>query len=158
MNNRYTRVFSLCCNISEMVERLLKFLNKNTFIMVAIHGNPFCKSMRDAFNLLMRNITSVIVTNQITKLPFAIFNMLIAAGMGGITYALLPKPEPNFDRENELFVLTVPIVISILGSLIVGNTLFGVYTMAVDTMFLCFCKWHQKGTRGVRCFEFFFSS
>lgn len=134
MNNRYMRVFNLCCNITQLVERLLKFLNKNTFIMVAIHGNPFCKSMRDAFNLLMRNIVNVYVTNRVTSLQFGIFNIAIAAGMGGLTYVFLPKDDIQPD------LIWYPILVSVIGSSIVAATFFGVYLMAIDTLFLCFCE------------------
>lgn len=148
MNNRYMKVFNLCCNISDMLERFLQFLNRNTFIMVAIHGNPFCRSMRDAFNLLMRNIASVYVTNQVTALQFFIFNIAIASGMGGLTYLFLPK----HDMQSQLIMY--PILVSVIGSSIVAATFFGVYSMAIDTLFLCFCKcihifihswwWYQK--------------
>lgn len=132
MNNRYMRVLRLCCDITSYVERFLQFLNKNTFIMVAIHGNPFCQSMRDAFNLLMRNIASVYVTNKVTAMQFAIFNIAIASGMGGLTYLFLPETQSQF--------IMYPIGISIIGSSIVAATFFGVYSMAIDTLFLCFCK------------------
>lgn len=128
------RVFNLCCNIAQLIERFLQFLNKNTFIMVAIHGNPFCKSMRDAFNLLMRNIVNVYVTSRVTSLQFAVLNIAIAAGMGGLTYLFLPKD----DTQPELIMY--PILVSIIGSSIVAATFFGVYSMAIDTLFLCFCK------------------
>lgn len=134
MNNRYMRVFNLCCNITDIIERLLKFLNKNAYIMVAMHGNPFCQSMRDAFNLLMRNLSSVYVTNQVTRLQFAIFNIAIAAGMGGLTYGLLPK-----DYMPQM--MHFPIIISVIASSLVAGTIFGVYSMAIDTLFLCFCKY-----------------
>lgn len=100
--------------------------------MIAIHGNPFCQSMRDAFNLLMRNIASVYVTNKVTALQFGIFNIAIALGMGGLTYAFLP------DKQSEL--MWYPIMVSVVGSSIVAGTFFGVYSMAIDTLFLCFCK------------------
>lgn len=138
MNNRYMRVVNICCNIADLVERFLQFLNKNTYIMVSIHGNPFCRSMRDAFNLLMRNISSVYVTSRVTTLQFAIFNVAIAAGMGGLTYLFLPKHDIRDD------LIWVPICVSIVGSSIVAATFFGVYSMAIDTLFLCFCKWIES--------------
>lgn len=134
MGNRFMRLFSLCCNISNIVERFLQFLNKNTFIMVAIHGNPFCQSMRDAFNLLMRNISSVFVTNRVASIQFAVLNIAISAGMGGLTYLLLLKD----NAEHSMFIY--PILISTVGSSIVAATFFSVYSMAIDTLFLCFCK------------------
>jgi len=130
MHNRLMRVLNLWCHITEKIERFLQFLNRNTFIMVAIHGNPFCKSMRDAFNLVMRNIASVYVTNKVTSIQFAFFNIAIAAGMGGLTFVFLPDTQSN--------LIMYPILAACIGSSIVASTFFGVYTMAIDTMLLCF--------------------
>lgn len=129
------RVINLCCNIADLIERFLKFLNKNTYIMVAIHGEPFCRSMRDALNLLMRNIENVYVTSRVTSLQFAIFNISISAAMGGLTYMLLPN-----DIDQNLMIY--PISVAVIGSFIVAFTFFGVYSMAIDTLFLCFCKYY----------------
>lgn len=163
MNNRFARVLRLCCDISDVIERFIQFLNKNTYIMVAIHGNPFCQSMRDAFNLLMRNIASVsyllslnfrpncwlndsyvcvqvYVTNKVTALQFGIFNIAIASGMGGLTYLFLPVA----DTEAQSKLIIYPILVSVIGSSIVAATFFGVYSMAIDTLFLCFCKCNMQ--------------
>lgn len=135
MNNRYMRLINMCCNIADYIERFLKFLNKNTYIMVAIHGEPFCRSMRDALNLLMRNIANVYVTSRVTTLQFFIFNISISAAMGGLTYLLLP-----IDIAENLMIY--PILVSFIGSFMVSATFFSVYSMAIDTLFLCFCKYH----------------
>lgn len=37
------------------MDQFLPFLNKNSYIVCAIHGTNFCTSSKDAFNLLMRN-------------------------------------------------------------------------------------------------------
>lgn len=139
MNNRFLRIFNFCCNISDIVERLLKFLNTNTYIMVAIHGNPFCQSMRDSFNLLMRNLASVYVTNRVTRLQFTVLTIAIAAGMGGLTYWFLPK------KDTELMIFAI--LMSVIGSALVAETIFGVYSMAIDTLFLCFCKYLSHKSR-----------
>lgn len=131
-NNRYARVFRLCCNITEYVERIMKFLSKNAFIMVAIHGQPFCKSMRDAFNLLMRNIVSVYVVDRVTTLLFALYSISVAVGMGYLTYYFLPTSDQQ--------IMMVPAFISGFGSLLVASAFFGVYSMAIDTLFLCFLE------------------
>ncbi|KAL7988383.1 hypothetical protein Chor_007302, partial [Crotalus horridus] len=38
------------------LEKFIKFLNRNAYIMIAIYGTNFCTSARNAFSLLMRNI------------------------------------------------------------------------------------------------------
>lgn len=36
----------------------------------------------------------------------------------------------------------VPITISGVGTFLIASVFFGVYSVAVDTLFLCFCKYH----------------
>lgn len=54
---------------------------------------------------------------------------------GGLTYLFLPQHA----MKSELIMY--PIMISAFGSVIVAGTFFGVYTMAIDTLFLCFRKY-----------------
>lgn len=51
-----------------LLERFIKFVNKNAYIMCAVHGKGFCRSARDAFNLLLRNIIRVAVLNKVYTL------------------------------------------------------------------------------------------
>ncbi|VDI31412.1 Hypothetical predicted protein [Mytilus galloprovincialis] len=37
------------------LEKFLRFLNKNAYIMIAAHGKNFCTSAKNAFMLIMRN-------------------------------------------------------------------------------------------------------
>lgn len=44
----------------------MKFLNRNAYIMCAIHGKNFCSSAKDAFNLLMRNVLRVFALDKVS--------------------------------------------------------------------------------------------
>ncbi|KAF7254805.1 Choline transporter-like protein 5, partial [Varanus komodoensis] len=50
--------FLLCCLkcCFWCLEKFLKFINRNAYIMIAMYGKNFCTSARDAFFLLMRNV------------------------------------------------------------------------------------------------------
>lgn len=48
------------------LESFLKFLNRNAYIMCAVHGGNFCTSAKDAFNLLMRNFLRVLALDKVT--------------------------------------------------------------------------------------------
>uniref|UniRef100_A0A4W4GMD3 Choline transporter-like protein n=1 Tax=Electrophorus electricus TaxID=8005 RepID=A0A4W4GMD3_ELEEL len=50
--------FILCCLkcCFWCLEKFIKFLNRNAYIMIAIYGKNFCVSAKNAFLLLMRNI------------------------------------------------------------------------------------------------------
>merc|ERR1711962_458855 len=80
-----------------------RFINRNAYIMCAVKSTSFCKSARDAFNLLMRNLVRVVVLDSVVD--FLLF-------LGKI----------------------------VIGSYVIASSLFGVYNMAVDTLFLCFLE------------------
>uniref|UniRef100_A0A8C9MZ66 Choline transporter-like protein n=1 Tax=Serinus canaria TaxID=9135 RepID=A0A8C9MZ66_SERCA len=63
--NSVTR-FLLCCLqcCFWCLEKFLKFINRNAYIMIAIYGKNFCTSAKEAFFLLMRNVVRIPVFAQ----------------------------------------------------------------------------------------------
>jgi hypothetical protein len=64
--------------------------------------------------------------------------LMITAGMCALAFFVFAN-----DLESENFVLNytvVPILVIGFGTYFIANIFFGVYAMAVDTLFLCFCK------------------
>lgn len=49
----------------EWLERVMKFINRNAYILCAVHGTTFCESAKGAFSLIMRNMVRVCVLNQV---------------------------------------------------------------------------------------------
>lgn len=65
-DNELTKAVLCCCKCCFWcLEKFLKFLNQNAYIMCAIHGKNFCASAKDAFMLLMRNIIRVFVLDKV---------------------------------------------------------------------------------------------
>lgn len=118
------------------LERFLRFLSKNAYIMCAIHGKPFCTSARDAFNLLMRNFLRVVALDKVTEFLFFLTKILVTLGMGAVTYVYFTTEK----FEEKLNYVAVPVVIVMFGTYLIASVFFAVYSMAVDTLFLCFCK------------------
>ncbi|CAO2600495.1 Choline transporter-like protein 5 [Lemmus lemmus] len=52
--SRFLQCCLRCC--FWCLENMVKFLNRNAYIMIALYGKNFCESTKDAFYLLMRNI------------------------------------------------------------------------------------------------------
>lgn len=65
-DNAVTRAI-LCCMkcFFWCLEKFLRFLNQNAYIMCAVHGTNFCTSAKDAFNLLMRNFLRVYALDKV---------------------------------------------------------------------------------------------
>ncbi|ERE75842.1 choline transporter-like protein 2 isoform 2, partial [Cricetulus griseus] len=57
--NKFAKFLMVCLKCCFWcLEKFIKFLNRNAYIMIAIYGTNFCTSARNAFFLLMRNIIS----------------------------------------------------------------------------------------------------
>ncbi|XP_064552988.1 choline transporter-like 2 [Drosophila montana] len=136
-DNTVTRAI-LCCMrcFFWLLETFLRFLNKNAYIMCAIHGKNFCSSAKDAFNLLMRNFLRVVTLDKVTDFLFFLSKLLLTAGAGVSTYYFLDN-NPSVIQLNHK---AVPTTVVVIGSFLITSVFFGVYSMAVDTLFLCFLE------------------
>ncbi|KFO23246.1 Choline transporter-like protein 5 [Fukomys damarensis] len=76
------------------LEKMVKFLNKNAYIMIAIYGKNFCRSARDAFNLLMRNILKVAVTDEVTNFVLLLGKILVSGFIGILAFLLFTEKMP----------------------------------------------------------------
>lgn len=136
-DNTVTRAI-LCCMkcFFWILESFLRFLSKNAYIMCAIHGKNFCSSAKDAFNLTMRNFLRVITLDQVTDFLFFMSKLLITGGAGVATYFFLL----NNPSIIQLHYRAVPTAIVSVCAFLITSVFFSVYSMAVDTLFLCFLE------------------
>ncbi|XP_052747500.1 choline transporter-like 2 isoform X2 [Bicyclus anynana] len=141
-DNPFTRCILCCCKcFFWCLESFLKFINKNAYIMCAVHGKNFCRSANDAFSLVMRNILRVVVLDKVADFIFFLSKVLISVGVGFAVYYLL---EWNYVYEvtkgERLHYNYVPAVILSVATYLICTIFFNVYSMAVDTLFLCFLE------------------
>ena len=65
-NNDLTRcLICLCKCCLWCLEKFMRFINRNAYIMCAIKNTNFCSSAKDAFSLLMRNILRYNVVDRV---------------------------------------------------------------------------------------------
>ncbi|KAK5854984.1 hypothetical protein PBY51_005128 [Eleginops maclovinus] len=137
--------FVLCCMKCCLwcLEKFIKFLNRNAYIMIAIYGKNFCVSAKNAFMLLMRNVVRVVVLDKVTDLLLFFGTLLVVAGVGVLSFfffsgrILLPG---NTFRSETLNYYWMPIITVVFGSYLIAHGFFSVYNMCVDTLFLCFLE------------------
>ncbi|XP_074470528.1 choline transporter-like protein 4 [Sebastes fasciatus] len=137
--------FILCCMKCCLwcLEKFIKFLNRNAYIMIAIYGKNFCVSAKNAFKLLMRNVVRVVVLDKVTDLLLFFGKLLVVAGVGVLSFfffsgrILLPG---NTFRTETLNYYWMPIITVVFGSYLIAHGFFSVYNMCVDTLFLCFLE------------------
>ncbi|KAL3276791.1 hypothetical protein HHI36_012155 [Cryptolaemus montrouzieri] len=139
-NNEVTRaIMCLLKCFFWCLEKFLKFINTNAYIMCAIHGKNFCTSAREAFMLLMRNILRVFVLDKVTDFLFFISSLLISVGVGILAYLVFATDMTPIDNSNLNYV-EVPIAVIVICTYFISTIFFNVYSMAVDTLFLCFLE------------------
>uniref|UniRef100_A0A4W5MAX0 Choline transporter-like protein n=1 Tax=Hucho hucho TaxID=62062 RepID=A0A4W5MAX0_9TELE len=141
-NNVVAR-FLLCCLkcCFWCLERFIKFMNRNAYIMIAIYGKCFCTSARDSFCLLMRNVVRVAVLDRVTDFLLFLGKVLIAGSVGVIAFFFFTHKIPIVQEDvPTLHYYWVPLLTVIFGSYLIAHGFFSVYAMCVDTLFLCFCE------------------
>ncbi|XP_073721096.1 choline transporter-like protein 2 isoform X2 [Misgurnus anguillicaudatus] len=140
--NKFAK-FLLCCLkcCFWCLEKFVKFLNRNAYIMVAIHGKNFCRSARDAFFLLMRNVIRVVVVDKVTDFILFLGKLLIVGLVGIFAFFFFSGQTDAFKgAAPSLHYYWVPILTVLVGSYLIAHGFFSVYAMCVDTLFLCFCE------------------
>ncbi|KAI4809937.1 hypothetical protein KUCAC02_018792, partial [Chaenocephalus aceratus] len=129
-------VAQLCC--FWCLEKFIRYMNRNAYIMVAIYGKNFCTSAREAFFLLMRNVVRTAVLDRVTDFLLFLGKALIAGGVGVVALFLFTKKIPVFQEEvPSLNYYWVPLLTVVLGAFLIAHAFFSVYAMCVDTLFLC---------------------
>ncbi|KAM6920116.1 choline transporter-like protein 5-A [Lycodopsis pacificus] len=122
------------------LEKFIRYMNRNAYIMVAIYGKSFCTSAREAFFLLMRNVVRVAVLDRVTDFLLFLGKVLIAGGVGVIAYLFFTRRIPVIqDEVPNLNYYWVPLLTVVVGAYLIAHGFFSVYAMCVDTLFLCFC-------------------
>ncbi|KAM8887945.1 LOW QUALITY PROTEIN: choline transporter-like protein 5-B [Synchiropus picturatus] len=135
--------FVLCCLkcCFWCLERFIKFINRNAYIMIAIYGKNFCTSSKDAFFLLMRNVVRVAVLDKVTDFLLFLGKLLISGSVGVLAFFFFTRKLPVIQEEvPSLNYYWVPLVTVTFGSYLIAHGFFNVYSICVDTLFLCFCE------------------
>ncbi|KAM7373411.1 hypothetical protein PAMP_008262 [Pampus punctatissimus] len=137
--------FLMCCMkcCFWCLEKFIKFLNRNAYIMIAIYGKNFCVSAKNAFMLLMRNVVRVVVLDKVTDLLLFFGKLLVVGGVGVLSFFFFSGrillPGSTFHSET-LNYYWMPIITVVFGSYLIAHGFFSVYNMCVDTLFLCFLE------------------
>ncbi|XP_067829949.1 choline transporter-like protein 4 isoform X2 [Heptranchias perlo] len=148
VQNPVTR-FLMCCLkcCFWCLEKFIKFLNRNAYIMIAVYGKNFCVSAKNAFKLLMRNVVRVVVLDKITDLLLFFGKLLVVGGVGVLAFFFftgrIKIPDPTFQAP-VLNYYWIPILTLVVGSYMIAHGFFSVYNMCVDTLFLCFLEDLEK--------------
>jgi len=140
-NNDLTKCLLCVCKCCLWcLEKFMRFINRNAYIMCAIKSTNFCVSAKDAFSLLMRNVVRVLVLNNVVAWLLWFGKLAIVVGVGTLSGFFFASRIPIPELEGQIPTLNnawLPTFLIILGSYYIATSFFSVYAMAVDTLFLC---------------------
>ncbi|ODN04010.1 Choline transporter-like protein 4 [Orchesella cincta] len=124
------------------LEKFMKFINRNAYIMVAVYGKNFCTSARDSFFLLMRNALRAFVLDKVTDFLLFMGKLVITGGVAIGSFFLFTHSigDGVNDTIPQLNFYLIPVIIVTIGTYFIASLFFSVYDMAVDTLFLCFLE------------------
>lgn len=118
------------------LDQFLRYLSRNAYVMCAIHGKPFCASARHAFYLLLRNCLRAVALTQITGFVFLLAKLAVTIGISTTAYLYFTSTLHGLS----LNYVAMPMAIVAIGTYFIAGELLNIYAVAVDTLFLCFCK------------------
>ncbi|OWF46136.1 Choline transporter-like protein 2 [Mizuhopecten yessoensis] len=124
------------------LEKCLKFLTKNAYIQMAIHGKNFCFSAKDAFFAIMRNILRVAVVDKVSDFVLFVGKLIIIGLAEALAFYVF-----NYLADDLLtgYVTTtntfiVSYLIILVCAFTISSCFFDVFSMALSTLFMCFLE------------------
>lgn len=91
----------------------------------------------EAFDLLIRNVERIIFLDGVTMFLFFLIKVLASIGAAIVAFIYFHQ----INGQLKLKYVSVPVVFVAIGTYLVTTALFDTYSMAINTIFLCFCMW-----------------
>eukprot|EP00092_Neocalanus_flemingeri_P054119 GFUD01063736.1.p1 GENE.GFUD01063736.1~~GFUD01063736.1.p1 ORF type:complete len:668 (+),score=70.01 GFUD01063736.1:50-2053(+) len=109
----------------------------SSFIITAVHGNSFCGGRKTCSNLLSRNGKKLCYTQRVTTFILFTGKLFIVGLVAAAFFATSSSQVNNSPVHIQQIYQIVPILTCILGSFAITSSLFSLYAMAVDTIYVC---------------------
>jgi len=117
-----------CC--LKCVEIIVKFLNKNAYIQIALKGTSFCKSAWKAGEIIAKNILRFGVVATLGNVLHYIGVLFIMSATGTVGYFIVKEMHTDINP-------VVPLILYIVVGYIVGKLYMSLFAMSVDTALQC---------------------
>mmetsp|Transcript_28845 Transcript_28845/g.51375 ORF Transcript_28845/g.51375 Transcript_28845/m.51375 type:complete len:642 (-) Transcript_28845:138-2063(-) len=114
-------------------ERFVKFLNKNAYIQIALHGTTFCTAAADAFFLILRNAGRFFTLGMIGGVFLFLGRWSVALLSAWFGYMIISRA-----YEDDLHSPVFPTVVFFLIAYAIALLFMSVYSMACDAILHCF--------------------
>lgn len=114
------------------LERFLKFISRNAYVVCAIKGANFCRAARDAFKLLTDNCLRLVAVQFVSGFLIILGKLAVVCAVAVTSVFWL--------RDMDLQYYIIPVVLIVLISFCIVALFMTVFEMTIDTIFLCVCE------------------
>jgi len=139
----------MCC--ITCFEQVVKFLNKNAYMAVAVNSDNFCEAAKEAFEFLTGSAPAIAILNG-SCFIFELCGVgVITGGAATLTYLMVINIE-QFALDTSPYYVSDPTLCAGVGGLIgflVSVSFMIVFDMVADTMLFCFAQ--DKKRNGEHC-------
>jgi len=112
------------------LEKCMKFLNKNAYILVAMKGCMFCSGALEAIKLILMNPRRITAVSMVTVFVLNLGKLAVCLGCAMIGASWLS----TIDTVDSLFL---PCLLIVMLAYCVAYVVFSTYDKTVDTILLC---------------------
>jgi choline transporter-like protein 2/4/5 len=135
-----TLKFILCCANCCLAyfERVVKFINKNAYIIQSLTGESFLPAARHALQLLVRNALSVGAVNIVGEYVMLIGKLLITCLTLAIAYGIM-EGVVNKDGAGSAPGLLVILICVGFVAYFIAASFTNVFGVCIDTVLLSYC-------------------
>jgi len=106
-----------------------------------MYGGGFCASTKKAFKLILKNAARVATLKMISTFLMILGKIVIACTCGFLGFLWIDN-DPQYQAPDgaPLSSGLLPVIVTTFVAFMVGSAFIGVYSMAIDTIMLCFLE------------------
>lgn len=109
------------------LEKIMKFINRNAYIIVAVKGKGYCESAMRAIKLIVLNVARLAAVNVIGDALIFLGKITVVLAAGSIAFLMTDLPAfSEVDSEYYLSSPVMPVVLSLVAAYMVANIFFSV--------------------------------
>ena len=117
-----------------LFQKIIVYINTNTYVEIALTGKSFAQSARRAFVILTCNSLRVATVNSVGDFLIFLSKLLVVVITLWINVKLVE------DRHPELNYIWSPLLVSGVSAFFVSHCFLSIYEMAIDSLLLCYCE------------------
>jgi len=127
------------------LEKCVKFITKNAYILVAIQAKNFCRSAWTAFGLIISNILRFGAVTTLGCIFMFLGKLFIIIATCLICYGIIQQAAPVPDKISSP---NFPLLCCAIIAYQIGSFFLSIFSFSIDTIFMCFLCDEQLAERG----------